>query len=106
MGWTLVTGGAKRLGKEICLTLARRGHSVVIHYNTSSTDAFAVQNLCKAYGVKAETVQGDFSTPASTEAFCKAYLERFGDTQNLVNNVGNFLVQPALETPVKDWLAL
>ncbi len=33
--WTLVTGGAKRLGAALCLALAQRGHSIVVHYNTS-----------------------------------------------------------------------
>ena len=31
----LVTGGAKRLGREIALALAREGCDVVIHYRTA-----------------------------------------------------------------------
>ena len=34
----LVTGAAKRVGREIALGLARRGANIVVHYNTSAAD--------------------------------------------------------------------
>ena len=37
----LVTGGAKRVGREIALTLASKGVSVLLHYNTSGPEAEA-----------------------------------------------------------------
>src|ERR1041384_347857 len=38
----LVTGAAKRLGREIAVALARRGANIIVHYNTSVADARAV----------------------------------------------------------------
>ena len=38
----LVTGGAKRIGREIALSLANEGCDIVIHYNTSHTEADAL----------------------------------------------------------------
>ena len=35
----LVTGGAKRLGKEIAIFLAERGFEVAIHYHSSESSA-------------------------------------------------------------------
>ena len=35
----LVTGGAKRLGKEIAIFLAERGFEVAIHYHSSESNA-------------------------------------------------------------------
>jgi len=35
----LVTGAGKRLGREMALYLARRGHDVAIHYASSAEDA-------------------------------------------------------------------
>lgn len=103
MAWTLVTGGAQRLGREICTTLAALDYDVVIHYNTSHKEAIEVQELCLKQGVRAEIIQGDFSTLKSTAKFCRDYLDRFTLTRNLVNNVGNFLVQPALTTSPEEW---
>ena len=106
MSWTLVTGGAKRLGAEICRTLAEKGHNIAVHYNTSKAEAEKVVEQCRGYGVEAESIPGDFSTPAGTEAFIKAYQEKYSSTVNLINNVGNYFTLSALETPVNDWLDL
>lgn len=106
MKWTLVTGGAKRLGAEICRTLARQGHSLVIHYRTSQKEAEEVAAYCRNLGVKAETLQGDFVSRGSTEEFLTRYLSHFSETQFLVNNVGSYLTAPASETTLEEWEAL
>ncbi len=94
----LVTGGAKGLGAEICAELAQRGHSVVIHYNQSQKAAETLAAKCQA-----QTIQGDFATPAGVEAFIKNYRGRFPSTQGLVNNVGNYLIAPASKTTHQAW---
>ena len=38
----LVTGGAKRLGREISTYLASRGYDVAVHYNNSESEALDV----------------------------------------------------------------
>ena len=38
----VVTGGAKRLGKEIAILLAERGFEVAIHYHSSGNSAHEV----------------------------------------------------------------
>ena len=52
----LVTGAGKRIGREIALFLAKRGHDVVVHYNSSAAEAEKVVEACRAFGVRAEAV--------------------------------------------------
>jgi NAD(P)-dependent dehydrogenase (short-subunit alcohol dehydrogenase family) len=106
MSWTLVTGGGKRLGAEICLKLASEGYDVVIHYRNSRTEAKDIARQCRDKGVEAETIQGDFSDKESTVLFVQKYLKRFSDTQNLINNVGSYLVSSSLLTPLDLWYEL
>lgn len=106
MAWTLVTGGAKRLGAEICLTLAKQGHALAIHYHTSEESAHSLVKLCHEAGAQAECIQGDFSTPQSTNDFIKRYLLQFPNTKNVINNVGNYLIKSALSTSVDEWATL
>jgi NAD(P)-dependent dehydrogenase (short-subunit alcohol dehydrogenase family) len=54
----LVTGGAKRLGREIALTCARAGFRVAVHYNNSKDEA---EGLAAEIGGVA--VGGDLRTP-------------------------------------------
>ena len=35
----LVTGGAVRIGREICLSLSESGYTIAIHYNSSENEA-------------------------------------------------------------------
>lgn len=105
MGWTLVTGGAKRLGARLCADLAVLGHSVLVHYHTSETEALEVVEVCRSLGVAAEPIKGDFSTSASTERFIEICLERY-PIRVLINNVGNYLVKSASQTTVEEWNAI
>lgn len=106
MAWTLVTGGAKRLGAEISLSLAKAGYDVVIHYHRSQAEAQALRLECQQLGVKCEIIQGDFSSVESTLDFTRRYIKQFPDTQHLINNVGNYLIKSALNTTVDEWTAL
>ncbi len=104
--WTLVTGGAKRLGSALCLSLAEKGHSVVVHYNKSEKEALEIVASCQAMGRQAAAIQGDFSSVDSTKKFVQRYLEQFPETNTLINNVGEYLIRSALNTSIEEWLYL
>jgi NAD(P)-dependent dehydrogenase (short-subunit alcohol dehydrogenase family) len=100
MKWTLVTGGARRLGAAICRTLASQGKNIAIHYHTSEQEAHTLEVELTTLGVSAKKVQGDFSTLQSCEAFMTHYLSHFADTESLIYNVGPFqLDSPATASP-------
>ena len=40
----LITGAAKRIGKEIALTYCDMGWNIIIHYNSSKNDAEKLAN--------------------------------------------------------------
>jgi NAD(P)-dependent dehydrogenase (short-subunit alcohol dehydrogenase family) len=105
-GRVLVTGGARRLGAEICRTLASEGYEVVVHYRTSEDEAKAVAKECAKLAGKADLIQGNFSTKASTLRFLQDYRKRFDETTALVNNVGNYAVEGILETASAVWYDL
>lgn len=106
MGWTLVTGGSRRLGACIALSMAKAGRDVLIHYDRSEEHARRVVRECIRLGVKAEMVRGDFSTNDGIKKFINIVSSQFGPVQNLINNVGPYLVKPATETDLDEWSAL
>ena len=106
MKWTLVTGGSKRLGAEICKSLASQGYPILVHYRSSEKEAEEVAFSCRQHGVDAHIIQGDFSTPESTVLFIETCQRLFPDIKNLINNVGNYLVKPAEKTTSEEWNAL
>ena len=103
MGWTLVTGGAKGLGAEICQTLAKHGHNIIVHFNNSQEDALNVVKLCQQHGVKSDCIQGDFSTQEGTLQFAQNVSSRFSSVENLINNASMYFINSALQTSVETW---
>lgn len=103
MKWTLVTGGAKRLGAQLCLDLAAKGYSILVHYHTSQREARKVVEACRALGVAGEMIQGDFSTFESTNDFIRDCQARFPLIEGLINNVGTYLVKSASNTTIEEW---
>jgi glucose 1-dehydrogenase len=84
----LVTGGAVRLGKAICLALAEAGVSLAIHYHSSRQPAEEVLGQAAAFGVKAALFQADLSDPNTADGLVADAGDEFGSLDILVNNAG------------------
>jgi NAD(P)-dependent dehydrogenase (short-subunit alcohol dehydrogenase family) len=104
--WALVTGGAKRLGASISLSLAEAGYSIAVQYRHSKKEALETVEACRKKGVEAAAVQCDFDSCESVERFGHDYLEQFPDTHLLINNVGNYSTQSVGEIGIADWISL
>lgn len=104
--WALVAGGAKHLGANLCLSLAEKGYSVAIHYNTSKQEALALSLQCKKIGVDSLCIQGDFSSVETTNDFCARYSAKELETTLFIYNVGNYLTKSALHTSTVEWTSL
>ncbi len=63
----LVTGAAHRLGKAFALALARQGYAILLHYNTSTTQALAVADEIRAAGAPVFPVQADLTDEAQID---------------------------------------
>lgn len=98
MGWTLVTGGSRRLGAAIALALAKSGKDVLVHYNTSRNEAIEVVKQCIDCGANAAAVQGNLATAESSNEFFSMVSKSYGNVENLINNFGPYLVKSAANT--------
>jgi NAD(P)-dependent dehydrogenase (short-subunit alcohol dehydrogenase family) len=86
----VVTGGARRLGRHLCLTLAARGYGVVCLYRSSAADADSLARAIEAGGGHARALRVDVSRQDEVAAAFAGIREREGRVDLLVNNVGNY----------------
>ncbi|MFN3626700.1 SDR family oxidoreductase [Parvibaculum sp.] len=86
----LVTGAARRVGREIARGLARDGWAVALHHNHSAGEAAEVQAEIRAAGGRAELVQADLSDLAATQGLVAAAVKAVGPLSLLVNNASLF----------------
>ena len=81
----LVTGSAKRLGREIALTLARAGWQVAIHYRGSAEDATKTVADCTALTRTAAAFDADLADEAAVRALLPRVVAHFGQVDAVVN---------------------
>lgn len=89
----LVTGGAKRIGRALCLALARAGWDVVVHYGRSQVEAEALVSEIQALGRRACAVQADLSVEQEVRglmARAQAAIGAASAIRCLVNNASLF----------------
>ena len=87
----IVTGGSKRIGREICLHLSRNGFKVVIHYRNSSEEAEETAKMINSGGGSAVICQADLSDVSSAKKLVSKAVEEFGYINAIVNNASVFI---------------
>ena len=89
-GWVLVTGAAKRIGREIALDLATHGWDIVIHYHRSGDEARQLAEEIHAMGVNACLAEFDLENTKLLENLIPSLAEEIGMIDALVNNASIF----------------
>jgi 3-oxoacyl-[acyl-carrier protein] reductase len=82
----LITGGARRIGREIALRLAREGAAVAINARTSRAEVDAVVAEIKATGGVAVPALADITDPAANAAMVEAAVRALGRLDIVVHN--------------------
>jgi NAD(P)-dependent dehydrogenase (short-subunit alcohol dehydrogenase family) len=100
----LVTGGAKRIGREIALYLAKRGADVAVHYSSSQDDAAETVAAITALGRKAVMVQADLlDETAVIGLVTQATAALGGPLTVLVNNASIFEYDTVQTATKQSW---
>lgn len=99
----LVTGGARRVGREIALALAARGAHIVLSYRTSRDEARATAKTIEQSGVEALAVRADLSRAADVRALIAQVKRTFGRLDILINSASNFHRTPFETLTERDW---
>lgn len=86
----LVTGGGKRIGRSVAISLARLKCNVIVHYNASERAADEVVQISRGEGVNAWKVQSDLSDPSSAESLFDRCLTLTPKIEVLINSASIF----------------
>lgn len=95
----LVTGSAKRIGRAIALRLAAEGARVLIHYQTSETEARETARACG----DAPLYRANLESVAEIRGMFERIRQDQGRLDGLVNNAARFTRKDVMEIEEADW---
>jgi 3-oxoacyl-[acyl-carrier protein] reductase/pteridine reductase len=99
----LVTGGARRIGREIALTLARAGADLTITYLNSQAEARQTVQAIQELGRRALAVQCDVRSEASVRAAIATAAAFHQSLDVVVNNAAVFASAKLDEISLEQW---
>jgi len=99
----LVTGGARGIGKAICLKLAAQGAGIAFVDVGRAEVAEATVAEIQALGRKALYIPADVTDPEACAAAVTAAVKEFGKIDILVNNAGITRDDLIMRMPIEDW---
>lgn len=86
----LVTGAARRLGREIAVALARAGWRVAVHCHSSRQDALETVAACAAHTPAVGVFEADLGDETAVRALLPRVLAVAGTVDAVVNNAALF----------------
>ncbi len=89
----LVTGSAKRLGREVALALAEAGWRVAVHFRGSADEAARTVSDCREAArdeSNIDSFQADLDDESQVRGLLPRVIARFGEVDAVVNNASMF----------------
>ena len=86
----LITGAAKRLGRDIALALAAGGWRIAVHYRSSEQDAINTVAACADINCAAAIFDANLEDEAAVRALLPRVISHFGQCDAVVNSASAF----------------
>jgi NAD(P)-dependent dehydrogenase (short-subunit alcohol dehydrogenase family) len=99
----LITGAAKRIGRQLALDLASAGYDIAVHCNASRTEAEAVALEIRAKGRSAVVIEADLAREDSPQRIMAEAVAAFGSVGVLINNASLFEEDDLLNMTHDSW---
>ncbi len=91
IGAALITGSAKRIGREMAILLAKKGYDIAICCNNSLKEAQDLaQEISQNFSVDCEVFQSDLKNHQAASVLIRAVIKKFPNLNLLVNNASIF----------------
>lgn len=98
----IVTGATAGFGKEIAISLANEGANVAVTGRNVEQGEEVVKQI-RGQGGNAFFIETEMTRRESVEAMVQQVVERYGEINVLINNVGTVYQGSVLEVSPEDW---
>lgn len=99
----VITGGAKGIGRECSMALAKAGATVIVNFSRSADEADALLDEIATHGGTGEAHKADISAPEQVQAMFDHIKNKYGQLDILVNNAGIIRDRLLIAMDLSDW---
>lgn len=99
----IITGASRGIGAATALLFAKEGAEIIVNYNSSKKEAFAIVDKVRKLGLDVIAVKCDISQEKDVNKMIKKTIEKFGKIDILVNNAGIVFDVPFFDRTVEQW---
>jgi NAD(P)-dependent dehydrogenase (short-subunit alcohol dehydrogenase family) len=102
----LITGGARRIGRAIALTLAEAGADIAITFLKSGREAQHTVIDLTSFGVRAVALRCDVTDLKNVKSVVKETVKELGGLDILINNAANYETVEFEKLTLEQWDAI
>lgn len=99
----LITGAAKRIGKEIAIAMAENSWNIALHYNSSKAEAEQTLKHIKSIGVNACVIKADLTSEKQLSSIMPQVHKKLGRVSCLINNASVFQNDNIANVSAESW---
>ena len=99
----LVTGAARRVGREIALAFAKKGAHILLHYRSSGEEALKTADEIKSAGVRCRVFQADLAKVGDVQKLVQEIAQARLAVDILINSASLFYKTPLKDTSEHDF---
>jgi NAD(P)-dependent dehydrogenase (short-subunit alcohol dehydrogenase family) len=103
MTTALITGAAKRIGRQLALDLAKAGHDIAVHCNASRAEAEEVAAIIREMGRKTVVIEADLALVQTPERIMAEAGDALGAISVLINNASLFEEDDLDNMTIQSW---
>jgi NAD(P)-dependent dehydrogenase (short-subunit alcohol dehydrogenase family) len=98
MGWVLITGAGKRLGRAVAEHLSDHGWAIAVHYNSARSEAEDLTAAIIANGAAAIAIGADLADPAAAQSLCQRAMAASGAPLSGLVNCASIFEHDTIDT--------
>ena len=99
----IVTGGARGIGREIAINLAKKGIKVIVNYNKSEEKAKELKEKLAKQNIEIDIFKADISKLDEVKKLVKYSTDKYKNVDILINNAGIGEYKLFTEETDADW---
>lgn len=100
---TLITGGARGIGKATALKFAKAGSDIAVVYYNSSDEALGLVEQIQQMGRQAYAFQANVADHQSIKEMFVQFKAHFTQLDFLISNAASGVLKPAMKMTTKHW---